>query len=170
MWAIGPRVRPQLYHRCPYPQPRNKVASLVVISAGCCSLHRCSHPIAVILTDENTRQFPQSCHIVSFKYRTLEVQIKSSSGFIVLFSSQLHHPPKPLLYPARESPQMKCLTYNPDSEAKKCVCVRGVVQQTHLFLHLRKWQAKYFYLLLWLAQGHVSYNNNVSCSRTCFSW
>ena len=103
MWDIGPRVLPQVYHRHPYPQPRNKVASLVVVSAGCCSFHRCSHPIAVILTDENARQFTQRCHIVSFEYLTLEIQIKSSSGFIVLFFPQLHHPQKPLLYPARES-------------------------------------------------------------------
>ena len=143
-----PGVLPQLYHRRPYPQPRNKVASLVVISAGCCSFHRCSHPIAVILTDENTRQFPQSCHIVSFEYLTLEVQIKSSSGFIVLFFSQLHHPQKPLLYPARECSH-KRWNASPTTQIlrQRSVCVRGVV-------HLRKWQTKYFCLLLGLRQQY----------------
>lgn len=34
---------------------QNEVVSLVVVSDGCCSLHRCFHPTVVILKVENTR-------------------------------------------------------------------------------------------------------------------
>ena len=93
-----------------------------------------------------------------FYCAVLEVQIKSSSGFIMLFFSQLDHPQKPLLYPARESPHNKRWNASPTTQILRqrsmCVCV---LQQTHLFLHLRKWQIKYFYLLLWGWHSSIEY-------------
>lgn len=52
---LADRVWFCLYNKEPYPQSRNKISSFVVICAGRCSLDRCPHAIAVILTDENTR-------------------------------------------------------------------------------------------------------------------
>lgn len=121
-WAR--RVQLQPCNRCPYPQPRNEVASLIVVSAGCGSLHRRSHPIAIILTDENTRQFPQSCHVVSFKYLTLEickeVRVVSLSCFSLDFIIHNSH----TLLSGRESFQGRnALSANTSaSEAKEVVC------------------------------------------------
>lgn len=54
-----------------YPETRDEVASLVVVCAGCSSLHRRAHTISVVLTDEDGRQLPECGHVVGFKNLTL---------------------------------------------------------------------------------------------------
>lgn len=64
-----------------YPQSRNKIASLVVVSTSGRSLHRSTHAVFVILTNEDARQLPQRCHIICLKDLTLQKQpekVKSS--------------------------------------------------------------------------------------------
>lgn len=55
-----------------YPETRNELSPLEVVCAGCSSLHGCPHPVPVVLTDEDDRQLPQSCHVVGFKDLTLQ--------------------------------------------------------------------------------------------------
>lgn len=50
-----------------HSEPRYEVSPLVVVGAGCSSLHRRAHAVLVVLADEDARQLPQSGHVVRLK-------------------------------------------------------------------------------------------------------
>lgn len=50
-----------------YPDTRNEFSSLVIVCAGCSSLHRRAHTIPVVFTNKYGGQLPERCHIVGFK-------------------------------------------------------------------------------------------------------
>ena len=58
-------------HTMPHPQSRNVVASCVVLDRGGCPLRARSHAVAVILADEDARQFPQLGDVVRLEYLPL---------------------------------------------------------------------------------------------------
>lgn len=62
-----------------YPEAWNEVSSLVVVCAGCGSLHGCAHTISVVLTDEDGRELPECSHVVGFKNLTLRSTRKYQS-------------------------------------------------------------------------------------------
>lgn len=50
-----------------HPETGDEISSLVVVCAGCGSLHGCAHAVPVVLADKDGRQLPQCCHVVGFK-------------------------------------------------------------------------------------------------------
>lgn len=75
-----------------HSESRYEVPPLVVVGAGCSSLHWCPHAVLVVLADENARQLPQSGHVVRLKELAL---IRSERSHKVLYrgikSTQLNH-------------------------------------------------------------------------------
>ena len=64
-----------------YPDPRDVVSPGVVIRTGRSPPFRCPHSIMVVLTDEQTGQFPQSRHVEGFEH--LDPEEPQNSSFSI---------------------------------------------------------------------------------------
>lgn len=67
-----------------HSQARYEVSPLVVVGAGCGSLHRRPHAVLVVLADEDAGQLPQGGHVERLKQLALfgrEDRRRTEEGF-----------------------------------------------------------------------------------------
>lgn len=94
-----------------YPEAWNEVSSLVVVCAGCGSLHRCAHSISVVLTDEDGRELPECSHVVGFKNLTLRSTRKYQSVNVTIWLVPQRILSQFLAAPRTQLSQTNCIYY-----------------------------------------------------------